>query len=141
MPISQTQQVTSALVEAYGIATEKRNEFLTPEHLLAGFLKDKDFWDALSRCGRPQELEDELYSYINDLETVPEGLELSIDFSAQLQELFDTAGQTAASAMVSMIQLHHILYSYFRLEESYARFYLEKCLTAALQSSSTHLSV
>ena len=128
MPISQTQQVTSALVEAYGIATEKRNEFLTPEHLLAGFLKDKDFWDALSRCGRPQELEDELYSYINDLETVPDGLELSIDFSAQLQEVFDTAGQTAASAMVSIIQLHHIIYSYFRLEESYARFYLEKCL-------------
>ena len=43
MALNQTQQVTEALVEAYGIATEKRHEFLTPEHLLAGFLKDKDF--------------------------------------------------------------------------------------------------
>lgn len=132
MPINQTQQVTSALVEAYGIATEKRNEFLTPEHLLAGFLKDKDFWDAFGRCGRAQELEDEIYGYINDLGSVPEGLDLSIDFSEQLQEVLDTAGQTAASAMVSSIQLHHIIYSYFRLEESFARFYMEKCLDCSV---------
>ena len=96
MPLSQTQQVTSALVDAYGIATEKRNEFLTPEHLLAGFLKDKDFWEAVSRCGRSQELEDALYNYINGLDTVPSDQELAIDFSEQLQELFDTAGKTAA---------------------------------------------
>ena len=60
MAINQTQQVTSALVEAYGIATEKRNEFLTPEHLLAGFLKDRDFWEALKKCGQGQELEENL---------------------------------------------------------------------------------
>jgi ATP-dependent Clp protease ATP-binding subunit ClpA len=44
MPLHQTQQVTSALMEAYAIAADKRHEFLTPEHLLAGFLKDRDFW-------------------------------------------------------------------------------------------------
>ena len=92
MAINQTQQVTGALVESYGIATEKRHEFLTPEHLLAGFLKDKDFWETYTRCGRSQELEDDIYSYLNDLGTVPEGLELKIDFSEQLQELFDMAG-------------------------------------------------
>ena len=132
MPIGQTQQVTSALVEAYGIATEKRNEFLTPEHLLAGFLKDKDFWEAISRCGRAQELEEHIYEYLNDLASVPEGLELSIDFSEQLQELFDTAGKTAASAMTGTVQLHHIVYSYFHLEESFARYYLEKSLDCSI---------
>ena len=121
MPTGQTQQVTSALVEAYGIATEKRNEFLTPEHLLAGFLKDKDFWEAVNRCGRAQELEDNIYGYLNDLATVPEGLDLGIEFSEQLQEVFDTAGNTAASAMAGSVQLHHVIYSYFRLEESFAR--------------------
>ena len=68
MPINQTANVTAALMEAYGIATEKRNEFLTPEHLLAGYLKDKDFWDAFSRCGDAQKLENEIYGYINSLE-------------------------------------------------------------------------
>ena len=101
MPTGQTQQITSALVEAYGIATEKRNEFLTPEHLLAGFLKDKDFWDVFSRCGRSQELEDSIYGYINSLESLPGNQELKIEFSEQMQEVFETAGSTAASAMVS----------------------------------------
>ena len=132
MAINQTQQVTEALVEAYGIATEKRHEFLTPEHLLAGFLKDKDFWEAYTKCGRSQELENELYDYINDLGTVPEGLDLKIDFSEQLQELFETAGKTAASAMVDTVQLHHVIYSFFRLEDSYARYYMEKSLDCSV---------
>ena len=58
MPINQTANVTTALVEAYGIATEKRNEFITPEHLLAGFLLNQDFWGALDKCGRAEELEE-----------------------------------------------------------------------------------
>ena len=132
MAINQTQQVTEALVEAYGIATEKRHEFLTPEHLLAGFLKDKDFWEAYTKCGRSQELENELYDYLNDLGTVPEGLDLKIDFSEQLQELFETAGKTAASAMVDRVQLHHVIYSFFRLEDSYARYYMEKSLDCSV---------
>ena len=88
MPINQTSEVTSALVEAYGIATEKGNEFLTPEHLLAGFLKDRDFWEAVSRSGRAQELETNIYEYINGLDSIPEEAELTIEFSAQLQEVF-----------------------------------------------------
>lgn len=132
MAINQTQQVTSALLEAYGIATEKRHEFLTPEHLLAGFLKDKDFWDVYTRCGRPQELEDDVYAYLNDLGPAPEGLEVKIEFSQQMQELFETAGNTAASAMVDTLQLHHVVYSFFHLEESYARYYMEKSLDCSV---------
>ena len=93
--INQTANVTTALVEAYGIATEKRNDFLTPEHLLAGFLKDSDFWEALSGCGRAEELEEKLYGYINGLDSVPQEQELAIEFSTQLHELFERAAQTA----------------------------------------------
>ena len=61
MPLNQTQQVTAAIVEAYGIASEKRHEFITPEHLIAGFLKDMDFWNAVKRCGNAEELERNIY--------------------------------------------------------------------------------
>lgn len=132
MPINQTANVTNALVEAYGIATVKRNEYLTPEHLLAGYLKDKDFWEALDRCGRAQELEDNLYTYINDLEHVPDSEELAIEFSSQLQEIFETAAQTASSAMAETVQTHHLIYSYFHLEESFARYHLENCLECSI---------
>ena len=78
MPLNQTAEVTNALVEAYGIATEKRNEFLTPEHLLAGFLKDRDFWEALNKCGNAQELETNMYGYINELDRIQAVEELAI---------------------------------------------------------------
>lgn len=132
MPVNQTVNVTSALVEAYGIATEKRNEFLTPEHLLAGYLKDRDFWDAISRCARAEELEGYIYDYINGLESTPEDRELSIEFSSQLQEIFESAAETAASAMVRTIHTHHLIYSIFHLEDSFARYYLEKCMDCSI---------
>lgn len=132
MPINQTANVNTALMEAYGIATGKRNEFITPEHLLAGFLKDSDIWSALSRCGRAEELEGKLYDYINDLDRIPEDMELAIEFSAQLQELFERAAETAASAMAGTVQTHHLIYSIFHLEESFARFYLESCLDCSI---------
>ena len=132
MPITQTANVTGALVEAFGIANEKRNEFLTPEHLVAGFLKDRDFWDAFCKCGRADELEADIYLYINGLDKTPEDQELSIEFSAQLKEMFDIAGNAAASAMVQAVQTHHIIYSIFQLEESYARFYLEQSLDCSI---------
>ncbi|MBR1956198.1 MAG: AAA family ATPase [Bacteroidales bacterium] len=132
MPITQTANVTGALVEAFGIANEKRNEFLTPEHLVAGFLKDRDFWDAFCKCGRAEVLEAEIYQYINSLDKTPEDKELSIEFSAQLKEMFDIAGNAAASAMVNAVQTHHIIYAIFQLEDSYARFYLEQNLESSI---------
>ena len=132
MPINQTTNISNALVEAYGIANEKRNEFITPEHLLAGFLKDTDFWEAVSGCGQAEELEKNLYEYINTLDRIPEDQDLSIEFSAQLQELFEKAGETAASAMAQTVQTHHLIFSIFHLEESYARFHLESCLECSI---------
>ena len=132
MPLHQTQQVTSALMEAYEIAADKRHEFLTPEHLLAGFLKDRDFWEVLNRCGKAEELESQIYGYLNGLESVSEDAELAIESSAQLNEIFETAAKTADAAMVPAVQLHHIIYSYFHLEESYARYYLETYLECSI---------
>ena len=130
--MNQTANVTTALVEAYGIASDKRHEFLTPEHLLAGYLKDRDFWDAVSRCGRAEELEANLYEHINNMEAVPEDQELAIEFSAQTQELFENAAETASSAMSASLHTHHLIYSIFHLEDSYARFYLESCLDCSI---------
>ena len=110
MPINQTANISNALVEAYGIASEKRNEFITPEHLLAGFLKDSDVWEVLGRCGRAEELEKNLYEYINGLDRVQAEEELAIEFSEQLQEVFETAAQAASSAMAATVHVHHVIY-------------------------------
>ena len=132
MPLNQTANVTNALVEAYGIATEKRHDFLTPEHLIAGYLKDRDFWDTISGCARAEELEKNIYEYLNELDSTPENQDLEIEFSSQLQELFDTAAKAATGAMVDTLQTHHLIYAIFHLEESYARFHLENSLECSI---------
>ena len=132
MPLNQTANVTNALVEAYGIATEKRHEFLTPEHLIAGYLKDRDFWDTVSGCARAEELEKNIYGYLNELDSTPDSQDLEIEFSSQLQELFDTAAKAATGAMVDTLQTHHLIYAIFHLEDSYARFHLENCLECSI---------
>ena len=96
MPLNQTANVTNALVEAYGIATEKRHEFLTPEHLIAGYLKDRDFWDTVSGCARAEELEKNIYGYLNELDSTPDSQDLEIEFSSQLQELFEKAKKSGS---------------------------------------------
>lgn len=128
MPINQTINITNSLVEAYGIASEKRHEFLTPEHFIAGCLKDRDFWDVFSECGRAEELESAIYGYLNGLDNVPDGQELELGFSKQLQQMFDIAAQAAESAMNTTLHLHHLIYAVFHLEDSNARFHLENCL-------------
>lgn len=132
MPINQTQQVTAAIVEAYEITKAKHNDFVTPEHLLAGFLKDRGFWEVYLTCGRAQELEDKLYSYINELDTMPEGKEDEIGFSEQFQLVLDIAAQAAVSATAPSICAHHIMYAYFQLEESFAKHYLIETLDKSI---------
>lgn len=132
MPLNQTSSVTNALVEAYGIATTKRHDFLTPEHVLAGYLKDRDFWDAISKLARAGELEENIYNYLNELDSVPEDQEFEIEFSEQLKELFDTAAKAAEGAMVHTLQTHHLIYAFFHLEDSHARFHLENCLDCSI---------
>ena len=129
--MNQTPQVDHALMEAYTIATAKRHEFVTPEHMLVGFLKDADFWDVIEECGRAQELEDNLYAHLNSLETMPEG-KYNVEFSEQFKEMFSLAGQAAASSGQNAIHVHHMIFSIFQLEDSTARFNLENCLECSV---------
>ena len=131
MALTHTSYVNTALVEAYEIATSKKHEFITPEHLLAGFLKNTDFWEAMSSCGQADELEKDLYEYINSLDTVS-GRDYSIEFSFQLKEVFTLSSIAAESSGNTMIHTHHIIFSIFQLEESQARFLLEKCLECSV---------
>ena len=131
MALTHTSYVNTALVEAYEIATSKKHEFITPEHLLAGFLKNTDFWEAMSSCGQADELEKDLYEYINSLDAVS-GRDYSIEFSFQLKEVFTLSSIAAESSGNTMIHTHHIIFSIFQLEESQARFLLEKCLECSV---------
>lgn len=131
MELKHTPQVANAIIEGYNIASAKKHEFMTPEHMLAGFLKDTDFWGVIESCGRADELESNIYSYLNALETIEDG-NIQIEFSEQLKQVLSISGQAAESAGSDIIQAHHMIFAVFQLEESHARFYLETCLDCAI---------
>lgn len=127
MAIHDTEKITVAVSLASSLALSRRNEFLTPEHLLAAFLKDDDIRAAVSTCGVVEDMESILNQYLDQLEQMPDG-NFELNASSQLQELIAIAENAARGSGSPVLKTHHVMYAYFQLEESHARYALEEGL-------------
>ena len=86
MPIHDTDKIALAISLASSLALSRRNEFLTPEHLLAALLKDDDVRAAVSQCCDIDHMETQVKNYIDSLEEMPDG-NYELNASSQLLEL------------------------------------------------------
>ena len=127
MAIHDTEKITVAVSLASSLALSRRNEFLTPEHLLAAFLKDDDIRAAVSACGVVEDMESILNQYLDQLEQMPDG-NFELNASSQLQELIAIAENAARGSGSPVLKTHHVMYAYFQLEDSHARYALEEGL-------------
>lgn len=127
MAIHDTEKITVAVSLASSMALSRRNEFLTPEHLLAAFLKDDDIRAAVSACGVVEDMESILNQYLDQLEQMPDG-NFELNASSQLQELIAIAENAARGSGSPILKTHHVMYAYFQLEDSHARYALEEGL-------------
>lgn len=127
MAIHDTEKITVAVSLASSLALSRRNEFLTPEHLLAAFLKDDDIRAAVSACGVVEDMESILDQYLDQLEQMPDG-NFELNASSQLQELIAIAENAARGSGSPVLKTHHVIYAYFQLEDSHARYALEEGL-------------
>lgn len=127
MAIHDTEKITVAVSLASSMALSRRNEFLTPEHLLAAFLKDDDIRAAVSACGVVEDMESILNQYLDQLEQMPDG-NFELNASSQLQELIAIAENAARGSGSPVLKTHHVMYAYFQLEDSHARYALEEGL-------------
>ena len=127
MAIHDTEKITVAVSLASSLALSRRNEFLTPEHLLAAFLKDDDIRAAVSTCGVVEDMESILNQYLDQLEQMPDG-NFELNASSQLQELIAIAENAARGSGSPVLKTHHVMYAYFQLEDSHARYALEEGL-------------
>lgn len=127
MAIHDTEKITVAVSLASSMALSRRNEFLTPEHLLAAFLKDDDIRAAVSTCGVVEDMESILNQYLDQLEQMPDG-NFELNASSQLQELIAIAENAARGSGSPVLKTHHVMYAYFQLEDSHARYALEEGL-------------
>ena len=131
MPIHDTDKIAVAISLASSLALARRNEFLTPEHLLAAFLKDDDIRNAVSQCCQIEHIESLIKKYLDSLEQMPDG-NYELNASSQLQELIAIAENAARGSGSTVMKTHHVMYAFFQLEESYAKFALEDALETSV---------
>lgn len=131
MPIHDTDKIAMAVSLASSLALTRRNEFLTPEHLLAALLKDDDVRAAVSQCCEVEHLESLVKNYIDDLEEMPDG-NYELNASSQLQELIAIAENAARGSGSTVMKVHHLMYAFFQLEDSYARYALEDAIETSI---------
>ena len=120
-----------AISLASSLALSRRNEFLTPEHLLAALLKDDDVRAAVSQCCDIDHMETQVKNYIDSLEEMPDG-NYELNASSQLQELIAIAENAARGSGSTVMKVHHLMYAFFQLEDSYARFTLEGAIETSV---------
>ena len=131
MPIHDTDKIAMAISLASSMALSRRNEFLTPEHVLAALLKDDDIKDAVSQCCSVEHIESLTKEYIDSLEQMPDG-NYELNASSQLQELITVAENAVRGSGSTLMKVHHLMYAFFQLEESHARYALENGLETSI---------
>ena len=131
MPIHDTDKIAMAVSLASSLALARRNEFLTPEHLLAALLKDDDVLAAMSQCCDTEHLNSQIKKYIDQFEEMPDG-NYELNASSQLQELIAVAENAARGSGSAVMKVHHLMYAFFQLEDSYARFALEDSIETSI---------
>ena len=72
-------------------------------------------------------MESILNQYLDQLEQMPDG-NFELNASSQLQELIAIAENAARGSGSPVLKTHHLMYAYFQLEDSHARYALEEGL-------------
>lgn len=114
-----SERAKEAVDKARALCHSKRNEFITPEHLLSALLEDVRFNSAFY----PEEEEslvNELKGRLDSLDTVPDQIPYICDESVQLKQLLDRAELNYATSSAKEIDIPHLVHAMLPLENSWA---------------------
>ena len=120
-----TKEVADILNGAFDIAQKEQYEYVTPELLLSLIARRPIFQEAFEACGGDVErLEDNLRAYLmQNME--PTGKVMHPEMSAGFETILITAQETADNSGKKAVELAHLVYGFYSLEESYAVYYME----------------
>lgn len=119
-----SQEVAEYINEAVSQAVERHFELVTPELLLQVICRDGLFAEAFENCGgQIPELFENLEGYLNQY-TAPGKITQTPVFSEGMANLLEYAWQSVCNSGKQMIELSHIVRAMYKLQESYAVYYL-----------------
>ena len=114
-----TERVQRIMRRAIGICEERRNEFLTPEHLLYALMFDDSFNESLDCFYPAMEIEHRLSDYISELEKVPGNMEIEISLSVQMGRLLNDALAQIRFSNAPLIDIPHLAKAILNLKDSW----------------------
>ena len=126
--IKQTLRASRLLNKAYECCKDYRHEFVMPEHLLLELIEDFNFNAALNIFYSPYQLAERVKEFLEEIDTLPEGLEYVPEPSAQMGKVIELAVQTVASSSAEELDIPHLVRGLLALEESWAAYFLKECL-------------
>ncbi len=123
--IKFSKNSTRVLTRMISIAESNHDEFATPEHLLLALLHEPELRNAIDMAeGEISDLETRLDQYIDSLEKLPDDVDVTPEYSYQLQELLGHAATLVVNSGASEVNIPHLVKAIFDLDESTACFLL-----------------
>lgn len=141
--IEKSVYVDKALSFAQGLAFRYRHEFITPEHILSALFNQDPFVEAVEECFcHIPVLEEEVDEYLaQKMEQVPEGTNYELQFSVQLNLLFDNAYSFVEASGSELLDVPHLVQAILLLPDSWACFFLRKHLKERIMDFISQLVV
>lgn len=111
---------------AFSLAKSAHFEFVTPELILYVFCKNRIFAQAFENCGgKLRELDYNLRTYLDEyMEPGTEETEGIPELSYGMGNVLAYAWEEAQNSGKYTVELPHLVYAMFELEESYAVYYM-----------------
>ena len=127
--MKQTERATKILNVATVYCQTDRREFVTPEYLLLGMLRDDTFVEVLSHFYSPETLSEQLMQAILDTQVQQvEDENYAPEFSAQLNLVIEIACRQVLSSSATALDIPHLVVGILSLEESWACYLLKDAL-------------
>lgn len=119
-------EVAEIIDTVFALAKSAHFEFVTPELVLYVVCQNKVFARAFENCGgRVKELDDNLRSYLDGyIDQYTEESENSPELSQGTGIMLAYAWESAQNSGKHMVELPHIIHAMYKLEESYAVYYM-----------------
>lgn len=119
-------EVTELIQAVFSLAQSAHMEFVTPELVLYVLCQKKGFIQAFEGCGgRIQELAQSLRDYLDKyMDTESIDTDTTPEFSQSMGRVLGYAWESAQNSGKYRVELTHIIYAMYELEESYAVYYM-----------------
>ena len=126
--IKQTERASRALQDAYECCKSYRHEFIMPEHLLMVLIDESNFNAALNIFYSPERLAERLEAFLENVESIPDGVEYEPEVSSQMAKVIESAVQKVSLSSAESVDIPHLVDGLLNLTESWAAYLLKDCL-------------